>query len=426
MTLRTPTQTPYLRYALFGSALAFAGPPVYIHIPKLYTEYHGMGLATIGAALLVLRSIDFIQDPALGYLIAKFRKHLKIIAFALGLLLSVGMLMLFSPTLPIGSQAWLFLSLICVFTGFSGLQILYYSTGVSLGKPSAENSQNGSSHTQIASWREAGVLFGICAACVTPTFLSSFMTDLSAYFIYSLFFVFFLIISLFFMNTIWAIEAKTSNNDLKYRNLIQDAVLSRLLIIGFVNTLPVGLTSTLFLFFVEDRLGASTQEAGVMLLLFFLCAAIAAPFWGMLAKSYGLKNILLFGMALSIAAFSIAFALTPENYILFYGVCALSGFALGADMTLLPAMLSQRLEKIGAGSAQTFGLWGFVNKATLALAAAIALPLLQLSGFEPSQNNSDAALVTLSFMYAALPCLLKVLAIFALILTKINMEENKC
>lgn len=424
MKTAKPSQLTLLHYALFGGALAFAGPPVYIHVPKLYTEQHSISLAGIAGILLALRAIDFIQDPVLGWMIEKYRRYVSIIALCLGVLLCFGMLILFLPNLPLQSEIWLSVSLICVFTGFSGLQILYYSTGVALAGQSSVGQQS-AQHSQIASWREAGILLGICTACVAPTLFATNMDVKSGYFAYALSFAVFLVITLWLMRGIWQVERTLSDDKVSITRLLKDNMLKRLLMIGFINTLPVGLTATLFLFYVDDRLNAANEEAAIMLLLFFLCAALAAPFWGTMAKRFGMKPVLLIGMSLSIAAFSMAWPLTPENYYIFYIVCALSGAALGADMTLLPAMLSARLGHLGAGSAQVFGIWGFVNKATLALAAAVALPILQWSGYNPGQANADDALHALSFMYAALPCLLKLFAIAALYATRFDLGDSK-
>ena len=102
-------------------------------------------------------------------------------------------------------------------------------------------------------------------------------------------------------------------------------------------------------------------------------------------------------------------------------ICVASGAALGADMTLLPAMFSARMEKIAPGAAGAFGLWSFVSKFSLALAAVTLLPALQAAGFEPGETNGDAALLALSLAYGAVPCLLKLLAI-ALVIT-LNHRE---
>ena len=51
------------RYALFSCALGMAGLPIYIHAPKYFVEQYEISLATLGLALLLLRSIDFFKIP---------------------------------------------------------------------------------------------------------------------------------------------------------------------------------------------------------------------------------------------------------------------------------------------------------------------------------------------------------------------------
>ena len=84
--------------------------------------------------------------------------------------------------------------------------------------------------------------------------------------------------------------------------VLRDAQARGLLLIALVNAAPVAITSTLFLFYVESRLDAPGWE-GAYLLLFFLCAALAAPLWGALAERHGARPMLLAAMVLSIAAF---------------------------------------------------------------------------------------------------------------------------
>ena len=59
--------------SLFAGAAAAAGLPIYIHAPKAYADLHGVGLGALGAALFGLRLLDFVQDPALGWLAERAR-----------------------------------------------------------------------------------------------------------------------------------------------------------------------------------------------------------------------------------------------------------------------------------------------------------------------------------------------------------------
>jgi GPH family glycoside/pentoside/hexuronide:cation symporter len=96
---------------------------------------------------------------------------------------------------------------------------------------------------------------------------------------------------------------------------------------------------------------------------------------------------------------------------------------LGADLTLLPAMFAKRMAEISPAATEGFGLWSFVSKFTLAFAAVLLLPTLQLAGFESgSATNSEHALFVLTLMYAAVPCVLKIFALILLACTAVNEE----
>jgi Na+/melibiose symporter-like transporter len=80
--------------------------------------------------------------------------------------------------------------------------------------------------------------------------------------------------------------------------------------------------------------------------------------------------------------------------------------ALGADLALPAAIAADLGERQGQAGA-CFGVWNFVAKLNLALAAGLALPLLALLGYVPGGGNG---LTSLTFAYALLPLAFKALA----------------
>ena len=88
-------------------------------------------------------------------------------------------------------------------------------------------------------------------------------------------------------------------------------------------------------------------------------------------------------------------------------------------------LVSQLLARIDARAAAAFGLWNFVAKLSLAVAAATVLPALDLAGFRPGEENSAFALNTLTLIYAAVPCVLKIAAIVLLAFTSIPEPEKR-
>ena len=127
--------------------------------------------------------------------------------------------------------------------------------------------------------------------------------------------------------------------------------------------------------------------------------------------------MLLAAMALAIAAFSLVLLLGPGDTVAFALVCLVSGAALGADFALLPALFARRMEQIAPEAAAGFGLWAFVSKLTLAFAAVVLLPALDAAGFQSGGENPQGALDLLTYLYALVPCVLKLGAMAVLATT---------
>jgi GPH family glycoside/pentoside/hexuronide:cation symporter len=270
---------------------------------------------------------------------------------------------------------------------------------------------------RLAAWRETGGLLGVCVAAVAPTVLAA--QSESPFALFAAGFSGLAILGIFAMRREWtAVGAEPAPG---VAPVLKDSLARRLMLIALINATPVAVTSTLFLFFVESRLAAPGWE-GPLLLLFFLSAASSAPFWSRAAERFGAKPVLLGGMGLAILAFAGAAMLAAGDAPLFALICIASGIALGADMTLLPAIFAMRMATVAPSAGQAFGLWSFVSKFTLAFAAVSLLPLLDAAGFQTGGTNTETALATLTVLYALVPCFLKLLAIGLLAATPLKED----
>ncbi|MDD9976827.1 MAG: MFS transporter [Boseongicola sp.] len=398
-------------YSLFAATLACAGLPIYIHAPKFFVDQYAVGLGALGAVLFGLRLLDFVQDPVLGWLsqrLAPFRRQAVLTA---SVVMAIAMVCLFAvpPLLP--PLAWFALALATLFSAFSFLTITFYAQGVAKADSLGE-----SGHIRLATWRETGALIGVSLAAVAPIALGA--VSANPFSLFALLFALLVALAFLSMRQEWS-DAKASRAP-QMRTILSDPLASRLLLIALVNAAPVAVTSTLFLFFVESQLGARGWE-GPFLLLFFLSAAASAPAWGRIATRVGAKVALIGGMLLAILSFGGAATLGYGDLVPFALICVASGAALGADMTLLPAIFARRLETIAPQAAEGFGLWSFVSKFTLAFAAVALLPLLEASGFQSGTPAvPEGALLTLTLLYAVLPCALKLVAVALLVFTPID------
>lgn len=400
-------------YSLYGGLLAMAGLPIYIHAPFFYVEEYAVSLAALGTVLFVLRGLDFVQDPALGWLAARLGAW-RGQATALAVIALAGaMVMLFAVDPMFWPLAWFAIAITVLFTAYSFLTICFYATGAARG---ATLGQGG--HVRLAAWRESGALVGVCLAAAAPVALEAAMP--APFTGFALGFVVVALVAAWAMRTEWPrFRPDLSVVGPSFREVLVDPTARRLLTIALVNATPVAITSTLFLFYAESVLRTDGAE-GPLLILLFLAAAVSAPVWAQVAKRFGAKTALLGGMALAMASFAFVLTLGPGDLVAFAVICILSGFGMGADLTLLPAIFSRRMAELSPEAAQGFGLWAFVTKATLALAALIVFPTLDMAGFEQGTDNADTALTALVLLYAALPTVLKACAFALLALTPLK------
>jgi len=408
----TPRPKPNLAgFGTFAAMLSAAGLPIYIHAPKFYVDEYGVGLTALAGVLFALRLIDVVQDPALGWL-ASWVRQSRAQAVALGVAVLAGsMVGLFAVAPPVTPLLWFGLMMTGLFSAFSFLTICMYAEGV---QTAARLGETG--HLRLAAWRETGALLGVCAAAVLPAVLSGSPAPFTGF---TLGFVALCAAALWLMRGEWGQAAQVGRTG--FAEVLSDPLLRQLLLIALLNAAPVAVSSTLFLFYVESVLGAPGWE-GPLLVLFFLTAAATTPIWTRLARRFGARAMLLAGMVLAIASFSTVLTLDSGDTVAFALICLASGAAIGADFALLPALFATRMEQVAPEASAGFGLWSFVQKATLALAAILLLPALDQAGFRSGQENTSEALQMLTWLYALVPCVLKLGALVLLSVTRLPAQ----
>jgi len=400
-------------FAVFGGMLAAAGIPIYIFAPTFYAENYGLGLTSIAAVLFWLRLVDAVQDPLLGWASENIGRERSFwVAFAVIILVG-SMVLLFAVPPQTSPLFWFAISMTGLFSAFSFLTINFYAQGIS----TASKLPGG--HMQLAAWRETGALIGICLASVAPGLF--ILWGMKPMLMFTLTFGCIGLISLWMMKSQWVVPTKRKPSN--FLLVWQDRNTRQLLILAFINALPVAVTSSLFLFFVGHQLQAPAW-AGGLLMLFFLSAAAAAPIWTIASRRYGTRRCLLIAMSLAMMIFALSGTLKSGDIWIFALVCIVSGASISADLTLMPAAFAQRLAVIAPNGGQGFGLWSLMNKLTLALAAIVLFPLLELAGFDATvAQQTNSALTMLTVLYAICPLFLKLIAILILIKTPLQDDQ---
>ena len=394
-------------YGLFGLPLSLLALPVYVVVPQLYAGTLGLSLTAVGSLLLAARLFDAFIDPALGGWMdraALTQGHAGFVLMSL-LPLSLGYLALFHP--PMMETAYLYgwfgVSLLVVYVGFSMATIAHNSWGASLTQQRGERAR-------LTATREACGLAGVVMAAALPMVIG--MAGLSIVFIVLLVFTAFVLLRFAPRALLRTVDDAPVHS---FMLPLRDRQFRWLLAVFAVNGIAAAIPATLFMFFASDGLQLP-DYAGLFLVLYFLAAAVALPAWAKLAESLGEANAWLTGMLLAVSAFVWTAQLEAGALMSFGVICVLSGAALGADLALPPALLAGVIGVAGHSGQREgayFGLWSWMTKLNLALAAGISLPLLDWLGYAPG-HASEEGLRALVIGYALLPCGLKVVAGFLL------------
>ncbi|MEP3048323.1 MAG: MFS transporter [Roseibium sp.] len=418
----TPAKTAILNYSIMAFPLAFAGLPIYLHAPDYYAVNLGQSLASLGIILLALRLIDAIQDPFIGSLSDRFHLHRPLIIAIGTLMLGGGFWMLFHPAFE-APLVWFTLSILICTTGFSVVTINLQTLG-GLWKCTSGD------RTRITGGREALGLLGLLTAAITPPLLASRFGTEAAFSWLTLAYLP-LLVAAFWLLMSWmrtAVISTPLNTKSKSRwiDLLNDRWRMTFFGISFLNTFASAIPAVLVIFFVRDRLGAETYT-GLFLLIYFLAGIASMSLWIKLAEQFGKFRAWQISLATAVVTFSWAVLLGNGDIVAYAAVCAFSGFALGADLALPPAILADHIEadQRQNEASRLFSLMAFLSKSALALATGAALPLLGLFGYVPNAPMSSELNFVMSLTYAGIPCVLKLVTLLWLLVLEKDLALSK-
>lgn len=400
------------RYGLLGLPLAFVAMPLYVVLPAHYGQTLGVPLGLLGAVLLGARLADAVLDPLIG----RWADHLlhqpaqaARAMWGMAAVLSLGFVALFFPQIPQASgQAallwWCGATMVLTFAAYSLGSVLYLAWGSRLGGNVAQRAR-------LVAWREGFGLLGVVLANVLAVQAGMGWACLV------------LLLSLLIGVGSLArgprpeasapalasrLPASVRELGLPWAGRAFRSLLGLFLLNGVASAIP----ATLVLFFIQDRLQAQGWAA-VFLGVYFLMAALSVPWWVRVVTRLGAMRAWSLGMALSVLSFVGVLMLGAGDVRAYLLICACSGWALGADLTAPGTLLTGVVQQ--AGHAQQAegvyaGWWQWASKLNLALAAGLALPALQWLGYTPGARD-EQALLSLTLVYGALPCLFKLLSL---------------
>jgi Na+/melibiose symporter-like transporter len=437
-------------YGCLAMPLAFASVPIYINAPDFYATKYGISLTTLGFLLLALRFIDAVQDPLIGYFSDKYSNLRSFFIFYSLVVMAISFLLLFYP---IGKLyiAWFCLMVFLSTTAFSVVTINLNTIG-------AMWSNDKNLKTVIAGYREIFGILGLILAITLPSVLQNMMGKKEA-FLYASFVLIFLIFVTSILFFAWfkrhgknytkliksspefsqkilgrsheitlEFDKSNSGNDEVIKNIKSSPFsipkrTKKFFAVYAFSMLASAIPAVLVIFFIRDRLGLE-KYTGLFLLVYFLSGAIGIAIWQKLSKRFSKQKTWFYAMILAVLSFTWAAFLQEGDFWQYLLICLFSGIAFGADLVLPHSILADYIQEENEekNAASYYGILAFLAKICFALSAAISLPFLETVGFVPAQENSQDALVSMSIMYGAVPCFIKLFTIFLLWRT---INENK-
>ena len=365
-----------LRYGLPGFTLAFAALPLYLLTPALYAQQFGLSLGLIGVLLMLTRLTDAIADPFIGRWIDQSTHSLWLWMGGGLIVMAVGLGLLTHPTLVLDANeqsvfkfsVWLVGCTLIVSLANSTATLAHQSWAVAWTAEIAGQSR-------LIGARELCGLVGVISAAAIAGQQSGGLLGLVAV-----------------ISAVVAIAASFGLRLVGHRSsagaarppvawsaLLQQAKLRELLSTMGINALANAIPPTLILFFLQDYLGATPNQASGLLAAYFVAAAAAVPFWSWAAHRFRAKTVWIIAMSIAVAAFGWTLTLDQSGLMAFTAICLITGVVLGAELVCPPILLGRRIDRErhrGTLEASYFGLWNLVIKLALALAAGLTLPIL--------------------------------------------------
>lgn len=406
-------------YSLPAVAMAIPTLPVYILLPTFYAENTTLGLATIGALLMVARFFDVFTDVLAGQFCDRpvgplgRRKGWMLVG---GILLAPALLALFSPASQAGA-AWLLGWSLLLYLGWTLVQIPYTAWIVDLSPHYLER-------LHLSSYRELFGLLGLVLSAALPAVGVMLGMDDSQRM--SSLAMIALIVGIISFSIMWRYvpePKKTSKikQKIQWTTLFSNKMFLRLLAAWGLNGIANGLPAVLFPLFITEVLGASADTRPMFLLVYFLSAILAMPLVMRLGRYFSKHRLWCVSMLSAVFVFAWVPLLGVGDKGWFVVVCLLTGLALGADLALPPAIQADvvdwdRFRFRQERPAVYFAGASLTVKMALGLAVGMSTGLLGLFGWndaveQTAGNQSAQTVFALAIIYAWIPCLLKILAI---------------
>ena len=393
-----------------------------IMLPAFFAEVHGFEISVIGIFIFLSKLIDITTDPLVGWLNDKNFFSRKIYLILGGILSGVALTQLFL-TEDIDQEILLLIWLSILYLGWTLFQIPYLSIGYDLEK-------NYFLRTKLSAIREFFILLGLFCSLGIPMFFSISNEKLLENIV--LISLLFGLLGLVLFCSLIPENRKINKKKIKFKKIIQNLKknihFSRIFFVLVVNNLANVFPMVLFAFFITYVLGGDDSNRQTTLFFYFLFAIIGVPFWTIISKKYGKKEVWCLSLFLSAFFFLLIFFLENGNFLFFIIISCITGFCLGADLIIPPSIQADITDlhrgKFGEDiSGVFFSIITFLNKFAFAVVSIFVFGIMGVLDFQTEGEINANVKLFIIISYALAPILLKLLA--AYLLMNFKLKENE-
>ncbi len=411
-------------YAAPAYALAVVGIPVYVYLPKFYTDVVGINVVLLGYILFSVRIFDAVTDPVIGYLSdrtkTRFGRRRPYIAIG-SIFIAATMVMLFNPprATPMVETVWFGISIYLLFLFWTVVTVPYESLGPEITFDYHER-------TSLFGIRDGFLIAGTLAAASAPALVQWLFGlagdadgERSKFFLISIMYAPLLI------GTAWwcvsmikekAQDARPHVNGIfaGLRQVTRNRPFLILLVAYTISAIGNNLPATLILFYVQYVL--QSDLADFFLLLYFVTGIIFLPGWIYIARRTGKKAAWLTSMAINSGAFVGVFFLGPGDDLIYGVLVFLSGIGFGATLAIPSAIQADVIDydELLTGErreGQYIGLWSISKKLAAAVGIGAGLSILGMAGYTPNVEQTQQVQLVLRTMYALVPSVCNLLGL---------------
>jgi len=424
-----------LAYGVPSFAIAVVGVPMFVYLPRFYSDVVGVSVTTLGMIVLAGRAIDAFTDPFIGWASdrthTRFGKRRPWIAVAAPLL-ALTVLALYLP--PEGSEAlrtaWCAVSVTLFFLFLTGLVVPYRALGPELVRDFDDRNT-------VFSVREGLFVIGSAVAMAAPPLLAQLMEKSSER---ARFAVFAAIAAPLLLAAAAACvvfvrepprelaeKARRVTSEPRASRGIRKSPFAVLLAAYTIAALGNNLPGALATYYATYVLGI--ENVGFYLVAFLAAGLLALPLWNLAARRFGKKRAWLAALAVNTVPFACVFPLGRGDTALFATLVVLSGLGAIATVALAPSMQADAIDhdELVSGQrrdGQLIGLWMIAEKLAAAAGVGLALPLLGAVGYQPNVAQTPAVLLTLRLLYVVVPCACNALAFVVLLAYPIDRAAH--